>query len=42
MYVWPDGKTYSGEWEKNKMDGHGLLKWADGKEYEGKFVSDKR
>jgi len=41
-YVWPDGKTYDGEWDKNKMDGRGLLKWADGKQYEGQFVSDKR
>jgi hypothetical protein len=40
--VWPDGKTYDGQWEKNKMHGFGILIWKDGKKYEGNFVNDKR
>ena len=40
--MWPDGKTYAGEWDKNKMHGNGILKWADGKQYEGYFINDKR
>ena len=34
-YIWPDGKMYEGQWEKNKMHGHGVLVWRDGKRYEG-------
>lgn len=33
-YVWPDGKTFEGQWEKNKMHGYGVLTWKDGKKYE--------
>jgi len=34
-YFWPDGKTYDGEWARNKMHGYGVLVWKDGKRYEG-------
>jgi hypothetical protein len=32
-YLWADGKTYEGEWIKNKMHGKGSLRWPDAKEY---------
>ena len=40
--MWPDGKTYTGDWERNKMHGKGTLEWSDGKKYEGEFKNDKR
>ena len=33
--IWPDGKVYEGQWEKNKMHNYGVLIWRDGKRYEG-------
>ena len=33
--MWPDGKTYTGDWASNKMHGKGTLEWSDGKKYEG-------
>ena len=26
IYIWPDGKTYHGEWSQNKQDGIGIFK----------------
>ena len=40
--MWPDGKTYTGDWASNKMHGKGTLEWSDGKKYEGEFKNDKR
>ena len=40
--MWPDGKSYTGEWLQNKMHGQGHLKWKDGKSYIGSFEFDKR
>ena len=36
-YIWPDGKTYEGEWQLNKMRGKGVLTMKDGTRYEGVF-----
>ena len=25
VYKWPDGRVYTGEWKKNKMEGNGKV-----------------
>ena len=36
-FKWPDGNTYTGEWnaEKRVMHGKGTYIWADGSTYDG-------
>lgn len=36
-FRWPDGNTYTGEWnsEKKTMHGRGKYTWSDGSTYEG-------
>ena len=36
-FKWPDGNTYTGEWntEKRAMHGKGTYTWADGSTYDG-------
>ena len=31
----PDGSTYDGEWNQNKLEGYGTQLWADGRQYRG-------
>ena len=37
----PDGKVYTGEFNRFKLNGRGRLSWPDGKIYEGLFRNDK-
>eukprot|EP01015_Nassula_variabilis_P031886 TRINITY_DN7291_c0_g1_i2.p2 TRINITY_DN7291_c0_g1~~TRINITY_DN7291_c0_g1_i2.p2 ORF type:complete len:129 (+),score=49.44 TRINITY_DN7291_c0_g1_i2:61-447(+) len=37
-----DGKTYTGEWKRSKMNGRGVTKWSDGRYYEGEYIDDKK
>ena len=34
----PDGSSYTGEWQNNKMHGKVIFKWSDGKVIEGKWI----
>ena len=33
--IWPDGKSYTGEYADDKKNGYGVFKWTNGKTYEG-------
>ena len=33
--IYPDGKSYDGEWLDGKSHGFGTKTWPDGKKYEG-------
>jgi hypothetical protein len=32
-YIWPDGRTFDGEWKDNQMNGKGIYIWKDGRQY---------
>ena len=34
-YKWTDGKKCTGQWQNNRMMGHGELTWHDGKWHVG-------
>jgi len=34
-YVWPDGRSYDGNYENDKKHGHGVYTWSDGRQYSG-------
>lgn len=41
--IWPDGKTYTGEFADGKMQGKGLKTWPEelgGGQFDGAFVED--
>ncbi len=40
-YTYPDGTTYTGEWEDNKRHGYGIWTRPDGMQYEGEWENDK-
>ena len=40
--IYADGRTYTGEWQRNKMNGSGIFTWSDGRVYEGDYVDDER
>lgn len=42
MFIWPDGKSYSGDYVDGKKQGFGVYKYADGKVYEGQWVNGKQ
>lgn len=29
-YQWSDGSVYKGDFQENKMHGHGIFKWPNG------------
>ena len=40
--IWPDGRTYFGQFDKNMMNGKGNLQHGpDQKEYYGQFKNDQ-
>jgi hypothetical protein len=41
LLVWPDGKSYEGDFREDKRDGVGIFKWGDGKEYCGEWKVGK-
>jgi hypothetical protein len=38
--VWPDGRTYDGDWNNDTMHGRGTYKWPEGRQYYGDFLTD--
>lgn len=42
IFRWPDGKTYEGEYVKDKKQGKGTYKWPDGRVYEGGWHNGKQ
>merc|ERR1712048_967595 len=41
-YVWADGQCYTGQWQRNKMHGHGRFESPDGRLYEGQYMGDQK
>mgnify|MGYP000904812447 CR=1 FL=1 len=41
-FYWNDGTFYEGEFEKNNINGYGVIKWADGSSYQGDWVDNKK
>lgn len=39
--IWPDGKSYEGEFLNGKMHGKGVFKKQSGETVEGEFVNGK-
>ena len=42
MFTWPDGRKYSGSWEKGKMHGKGSYLDASGGETKGVWFEGQR
>ena len=42
FYSFADGKTYEGEYKKDKKHGFGIYSWTDGKVYEGWWTNGKQ
>ena len=40
-FTWPDGKTYVGEYYKDKKHGMGKFSWPSGKVYTGNWENGK-
>eukprot|EP00812_Abedinium_dasypus_P011875 NODE_5417_length_583_cov_287.918561.p2 GENE.NODE_5417_length_583_cov_287.918561~~NODE_5417_length_583_cov_287.918561.p2 ORF type:complete len:165 (+),score=36.20 NODE_5417_length_583_cov_287.918561:28-495(+) len=41
-YIWPDGRSYTGQWERSRMSGQGVFEWPDGCRYDGRYRGDKK
>ena len=41
IMTWPDGKQYTGSFEKGLRHGQGKLVYKDGREYDGGWVQGK-
>lgn len=41
-YIWPDGRSYEGEYKRDKKEGYGIFSWADGRKYEGEWLKGKQ
>jgi hypothetical protein len=35
VYLWSDGRRYTGEYKDDKKHGYGEYSWADGRVYSG-------
>ena len=40
--MWPDGRTYNGEYKNDMRCGSGIHKWPDGKIYDGEWEKNKQ
>jgi hypothetical protein len=40
--VWPDGRTYDGEYVDDKKDGYGVYTWPNNKQYRGYWKNGKQ
>jgi hypothetical protein len=41
-FTWPDGRTYKGEYKRDKKDGYGIFEWDDGRIYKGNWKEGKQ
>lgn len=41
-FKFPDGKSYSGDYYRDKKHGYGCFKWSDAKSYEGWWKDGKQ
>ena len=41
VFIWPDGKSYKGEYVKDLKEGYGEMEWKDGKIYKGHWLQGK-
>ncbi len=39
--TWPDGKSYTGDYEDDKKHGEGIFEWPDGRKYIGSWKNGK-
>jgi len=39
--IWPDGRSYDGEFSEDKRNGQGIMHWPDGSEFNGRWVNGK-
>lgn len=39
--IWPDGKSYVGDYEDDKKHGEGTFEWPDGRKYIGSWKNGK-
>jgi hypothetical protein len=42
VFTWVSGDVYSGEWKKNKKEGHGVRLFSTGDVYRGEYKGDKK
>ena len=42
IYIWNDGRVYSGQYKDDKKHGFGVYTWADGRCYEGFWYKGKQ
>jgi hypothetical protein len=40
--VWPNGRSYEGEFENDVKNGKGTYQWADGQVYTGEWLNGKQ
>ncbi len=41
-FIWPDGRSYEGDYLDDKKHGLGTFKWKDGKMYKGQWGNGKQ
>ena len=42
MYIWPDGKSYSGRWQNGCQHGFGIITYPDNTTKKGEWNEGKR
>jgi len=42
VYTWPDGKSYSGQYDTDRKHGYGTYILKDGRKYEGWWMNGKQ
>ncbi len=42
IHKWTDGRTYEGEFSKDRKHGYGIFRWLDGRQYTGYWANGKQ
>lgn len=42
VFIWDDGRKYTGDYKEDKKEGYGVFEWADGRKYKGFWSNGKQ